>query len=155
MYTFLNSVIMLLSRCQVNLLKYDLLVTCNARFYLCIWIITSRFASDITVHTVAELFTACLTEWESWLKRMLHVLFIHVLCTQKIKKNGCIGSKLIRWNESDIHLNIGQLILWGMKISKMPKPSWIDTVSAFVETYLDPFQCMAVKNGGSVLQKEI
>lgn len=30
-----------------------------------------------------------------------------------------------------------------------------DTVSAFVETYLDPVQCMAVKNGGSVLQKEI
>ena len=86
MYTFLNSVIMLLSWCQVNLLKYDLLVTCNARFYLCIWIITSRFASDITVRTVAELFTARLTEWESLLKRMLHVLFIHVLCTQKNKK---------------------------------------------------------------------
>lgn len=82
----------------------------------------------------------------------LYPCFVH---TKKIKKNGCIGSKLRRWNESDIHLNIGQLILWGMKISKTPKPSWIDTASAFVETYLDPFQCMAVKNGGSVLQKEI
>lgn len=87
MYTFLNSVIMLLSRCQVNLLKYDLLVTCNARFYLCIWIITSRFASDITVRRVAELFTARLTELESWLQKnvtcTLYPCFVHI---QKIKK---------------------------------------------------------------------